>query len=251
MKSAGILRVFPTSTQVSDKRHVVLSLSAPLKLLADGRSASRSSDDWNWRRPTRCHRLVCDRARILPPINATRKVTMQDSKVGFLPLAAKAVVCHTITYFIAGALAFKFLHYSDFINNPNSGMKPTTSMWVLLGAPLQIFRGVLFASVFYPFREQLFGWKPGWLLMAWMLIAIGILGTFGAPGGSLEGYIYTTIPWRMQMRGYLEIVPQALLLSALLCYWVRRPVKWMAWTLGTLYVICVGLPILGLLAPRR
>src|ERR1700752_761458 len=99
---------------------------------------------------------------------------MQDSPVRFGPLAVKTVVCHTVTYFVMGALAYNFLHYADFINNPNSGMRPTTSMWLIFGPALQIFRGILFASVFYLFREQLFGRKNGWLLMAWMLIGIGI-----------------------------------------------------------------------------
>jgi magnesium-transporting ATPase (P-type) len=177
---------------------------------------------------------------------------MQDSQVRFLPLATKTVVCHTITYFICGALAYKFLHYADVINNPTSGMRPVTSMWVILGAPLQIFRGVLFAAVFYPFRERLFWRKDGWLMMALMLIGLGILGTFAAPGGSLEGFIYTTTPTLMQMRGYLEVVSQALLLSALLCYWVNHPAKkWLSWTLGTIYVICVALPVLGTLAAKK
>ena len=87
--------------------------------------------------------------------------------------------------------------------------------------------------------------------MAWMLIGIGILGTFAAPGGSFEGFIFTTAPILTQMRGYLEVVPQALLLSALLCYWVNRPRKWLGWTLGALYFVCCALPILGLFAPKR
>src|SRR6185437_3187768 len=111
-------------------------------------------------------------------------VRMQDSQVRFVPLAAKTVVCHTITYFFMGTLAYHFLHYQEFIDNPCSGMRPITSLWVILGAPLQIIRGVLFASVFYLLRERLFGQKSGWLRMAWMLIGIGILGTFAAPGGS-------------------------------------------------------------------
>jgi len=111
---------------------------------------------------------------------------------------------------------------------------------------------VLFASVFYFFREQLFGRKNGWLLMAWLLVGIGILGTFAAPAGSLEGFIYTTTPIWMQMRGYLEIVTQAMLLSALLCYWVNHPrKKWLNWALRVAYVICIGLPLLSLLAPKR
>jgi hypothetical protein len=82
---------------------------------------------------------------------------MQELRPRFAPLAAKTAVCHTITYFVMGAHAFHFLHYSDFINDPKSGMRPVTSMWVILGPPLQVFRGVLFAAVFYPFRDRLFG----------------------------------------------------------------------------------------------
>jgi hypothetical protein len=174
---------------------------------------------------------------------------MQDSQPRFLPLAAKTVVCHTITYFLMGALAYHFLHYADFINNPNSGMRPITSLWVMLGPPMQVFRGVLFASVFFPLRTLLFGRKNGWLLMAWILIGIGILGTFAAPAGSLEGFIYTTTPFWMQVRGYLEIVTQALLLSVLLSYWINHPEKkWLTWTLTVLYAVAIALPLLGLLA---
>jgi hypothetical protein len=177
---------------------------------------------------------------------------MQDAQPRFVPLAVKTVVCHSITYMIMGALAFNLLHYADFINNPNSGMRPTTSLWVILGVPVQVFRGVLFASVFYLFRERLFGRKNGWLVMAWMLIGIGILGTFAAPPGSLEGFIYTTMPFARQLRGYLEVVTQALLLSALLCYWINHSSKkWLNWTLGIAYVICVGLPLLALVAPKH
>lgn len=177
---------------------------------------------------------------------------MDDSQPRFIPLAAKTVVCHTITYFLMGALAYNFLHYADFINKPNSGMRPTTSLWVLFGPALQVFRGILFASVFYPLRTLLFGRKNGWLLMAWILVGIGILGTFAAPAGSFEGFIYTTTPIAMQVRGYLEIVPQALLLSALLCYWVNHPgKKLLSWALIVLYVIGVGLPALAPLAPKH
>jgi hypothetical protein len=177
---------------------------------------------------------------------------MEDSQLRFVPLAVKTVVCHTITYFAMGILAYHFLHYEEFIKNPCSGMKPITSLWMILGTPLQAFRGILFATVFYLFRDRLFNRKSGWLVMAWMLIGIGILGTFGAPGGSLEGFIYTTTPILLQMRGYLEVVTQAVLLSALLCYWVNRPGnRWMNWGLGAAYVIAAGLPLLSLVTPKR
>jgi hypothetical protein len=179
-------------------------------------------------------------------------VRMEDSQVRFVPLAVKTVVCHTITYFIMGLLAYNLLNYQAFIDNPCSGMRPITSLWVILGTPLQIFRAVLFASIFYLLRGQLFGRKRGWLVMAWMLIGIGILGTFAAPSGSLEGFIFLTAPVKVQIKGYFEVVTQALLLSALLSYWVNHPArKWMNWTLGAGYVIAAGLPLLALVAPKR
>lgn len=177
---------------------------------------------------------------------------MQDPQPRFMPLAAKTVVSHTLTYLLCGVLAYRFLHYAELMSKPCSGFKPTTDPIFILGAPLQIFRGVLFAAIFYPLRDTLFGRKYGWLLMAWILIGVGILGTFAAPAGSLEGFIYTTTPVLLQMRGYLEIVTQAVLLSALLCYWVNHPGKrWLNWVLGVLYAIAIALPVMGLLAMKR
>lgn len=177
---------------------------------------------------------------------------MQGQHPSFISLAAKTVVCHTITYLMMGVLAYHFLNYEQFINQPCSGMRPITSAWVILGAPLQVLRGLVFASVFYPFRAQIFERRYGWLLMIWMLVGIGILGTFGAPDGSLEGFIFLKHPILDQMRGYLEIVPQATLFSVLLFYWVNHPGKRLLnYTLSTLYVISLALPTLGLLLQHR
>ncbi len=60
--------------------------------------------------------------------------------------------------------------------------------------------------------------------------------------------VYTVIPIESQLRGWLEIVPQALLLSAGLCYWVNHPEKrWLNWIMGIVFVIAVLFPVLGLL----
>jgi hypothetical protein len=166
---------------------------------------------------------------------------VENSQPSFVSLAAKTAVCHTITYFLMGALAYHFLNYAELIAKPCSGMRPMTDPLVMAGPLLQPLRGVLFALVFYPLRELLFGRKYGWLLMGWILIAVGILGTFAAPPGSLEGLIYTTVPVLQQLRGWLEIVPQALLLSALLCYWVNNAgKKWLSWLLVAPFCILVA-----------
>ena len=177
---------------------------------------------------------------------------MEGSQVRFLPLAVKTAICHTITYMCMGMLAFHFLHYAELLSQPNSGMRAVTSPWVIAGPLFQPLRGVLFALVFYPFREVLFGRKYGWLLMSWTLIALGILGTFGPAGGSMEGMIYTPVPVIAQMRGWLEIVPQAVLLSALLCYWVNHPgKKWLSWVVSVVFVAMMAMSVMGLVMQKR
>jgi len=172
---------------------------------------------------------------------------MPNSQPRFLSLAAKTAVCHTITYFFMGLLASRFLNYAELFARPCSGMRPITDPLVMAGPLFQPLRGVLFALVFFPFRERLFGHKHGWLLMGWMLIALGILGTFAAPAGSMEGFIYTTVPVLQQLRGYLEIVPQALLLSALLCYWVNHPgKKWLTWLLSVVFCLMMAMSVMAL-----
>jgi len=173
---------------------------------------------------------------------------MDNPQPRFVSLAAKTMVCHTITYVIMGVLAAYFLNYAALMAGPDSGMRPMTDPLVIAGPLFQPLRGMVFALVFYPLRECLFSKKNGWLVMAWMLIALGILGTFGPAGGSMEGMIYTPVPILSQLRGWLEIVPQAVLLSALLCYWVNHPEKkWLNWLLGILFFILMAMSVLGLL----
>ena len=176
---------------------------------------------------------------------------MENPQPRFVSLAAKTAVCHTLTYFLMGVLASHFLNYAESMARPDSGMRHMTDPLVIAGGLFQPLRGLVFALVFYPLRGCLFGKKNGWLLMAWILIAVGILSAFGPAPGSIEGMIYTTIPIRQQLTGWLEIVPQAILLSALLCYWVNHSEKkWLNWLLGILFFVAMTLPVLGLLVRK-
>jgi hypothetical protein len=85
--------------------------------------------------------------------------------------------------------------------------------------------------------------------MWWLLVALGILSTFGPAPGSIEGLVFTVIP--ISIRGYVEVVPQALLLSAGLFYWVKHSDRrWLNWVLGIAFFVALLLPALGLfLAP--
>ena len=165
-------------------------------------------------------------------------------------LTIKTIVAHTLTYMFMGILAFNFLNYTEaFSSGPLACfMRPTSDPITAFGPLFQPIRGLIFALAFYPLREPLFGKKNGWLVMWWVLVALGILSTFGPAPASIEGMIYTTLPLPT-LSSYVEVVPQAFLLSGMLFYWVNHPEKkWLNWVLGILFAIAILLPVLGLLA---
>ena len=175
---------------------------------------------------------------------------MDNGKPGLLALAAKTIIVHTVTYALMGLLASTLLGYAEVY------ARPWMACWIrqlddpvlIAGSLFQPIRGVIFALAFYPLREILFGRKNGWLIMWWLLVALGILSAFGPTPGSVEGLVYTVIPIPQQLSGWLEVVPQALLLSAILFYWVNHPEKrWLNWVMGAIFFVMLLLPALGLL----
>jgi len=175
---------------------------------------------------------------------------MERRQPGLLGLAAKTIVVHTITYFLMGMLASTLLGYAEAFASPWMAcwMRQTDDPVVMAGPLFQPLRGLLFALVFYPLREPLFGRKKGWLVLWWLLVGLGILSTFGPSPGSVEGMLYTVIPISQQITGWLEVVPQALLLSMILFYWVNHPEKkWLNWLMGAVFVVMLILPAMGLL----
>ena len=93
-----------------------------------------------------------------------------------------------------------------------------------------------------------FAEKRGWLILWWLLLALGVLSTFGPAPGSVEGMIYTIIPPLTQLMGLWEVLLQSFLLSVVLFDWVNHPEKrWLDWALGIAFLIVMILPVLGLL----
>ena len=171
------------------------------------------------------------------------------NQLGFVELALKTIVVHTLTYLFMGILAYNFFNYAEAFTVPELAcwMRPTSDPLVMAGPLFQPIRGLIFALVFFPLRDILFGKKFGWLIMWWILIALGILSTFGPAPGSIEGMIYTIVP--LSIVTYLEVVSQALLLSGLLFYWIKNSdKKWLNWIMGIAFAIALILPLLGLLA---
>ena len=172
--------------------------------------------------------------------------------IGFPELFVKTAIAHSITYMFMGIIASTAMHYREAFAKPELAcyMRQLSDPWVMAGPLFQPMRGLIFALAFYPLRSLLFGRKGGWIILWWLLVALGILGTFGPAAGSLEGMIYTTAPPLGQMMGWLEVIPQAFLLAVILCYWVNHPKKWLNWTLGVIFALTTALPILGLLTRK-
>jgi hypothetical protein len=180
-------------------------------------------------------------------------VEILEKRLRFSILAFKTVVVHTITYFVAGILAYTLGGYEDTFSQPPLSyfMRPTSDPLVMAGPLLQPIRGVIVASAIYPLRNVLFGEHRGWLTLWWLLLALGVLSTFGPAPGSVEGLIYTIIPPQAQILGLWEVLLQSFLFSLVLFYWVNHPGKrWLNWALGVAVCIVLLLPLLGLLVGR-
>jgi hypothetical protein len=182
--------------------------------------------------------------------NASNKeeVVREERQITFLGLTIKTIVVHTVTYFIMGLLALTILDYRSAFEGSvtREYMRQVSEPIVALGPALQFIRGILFAVVFYLLRDTLFGRRNGWLILWVMLVSLGILSTFGAAPGSVEGLLYTKMPVGLQISGWLEVMTQALLLSVILFYWVNHPGKrWLAWVLGIIFILATLFSIMG------
>lgn len=176
-----------------------------------------------------------------------------QGRVTLLQLTLKTVVVHTVTYFVAGILAYTLGGYEKTFAEPplSHFMRPTTDRLVMAGPLFQPIRGLIIAAALYPLRSVLFAERRGWLILWWLLLALGVLSTYGPAPGSVEGLIYTIIPPLDQILGLWEVLLQSFLFSFILFYWVNHPAKrWLNWTLGAAFSLVIILPLLGLFVER-
>lgn len=140
----------------------------------------------------------------------------------------RITACHMITYFIMGIIAANMLNYQEIFNS-SPELRPYDSPWIAAGPGLQLIRGLIFALALWYFKECFLYIKYGWLKLWGLIIGLCILSTTSAASGSIEGFIYSSIPFSEQVSGYLEVVPQTGLFAAMLCYWYQHPGK--AWNI--------------------
>jgi hypothetical protein len=159
---------------------------------------------------------------------------------------------HVITYTLVGIFASQFLNYQELFESApySSFMRPVTSSAVAVGPALQLFRGLIFSIALWPFKDIILNTRYGWLKLWGLLIGLSILSTTAAAPGSVEGFIYTSIPIQKQVIGYTEVLPQTLLFSLIVYYWYKKPKK--AWNIISIVLVSIVLliSILALTLPR-
>lgn len=150
---------------------------------------------------------------------------MDKTKYNFGTFTWRITAAHIITYFIVGFLAYTIFNYAEVFATGDMAvlMKPTDSPWVMAGPALNIFRGILFGLVLWPFKSVFLETRWGWLKLWGLFMGLAILGTAGPAPGSFEGMIYTNFPVWGQIVGLREVVIQTLAFSLLVYYWYKYP----------------------------
>ncbi|MCK5700512.1 MAG: hypothetical protein KAI29_05140, partial [Cyclobacteriaceae bacterium] len=117
-----------------------------------------------------------------------------------------------VTYMVMGIIASNLLNYKEVFDSSET-LRAYDSPWIAAGPSLQVFRGLIFALALWYFKDNFLFQKHGWLKLWGLIVGLSILSTTAAAPGSVEGFIYTTIPFIDQVKGYLEVVPQVGLFS--------------------------------------
>jgi hypothetical protein len=164
----------------------------------------------------------------------------------------RVTACHVVTYFFAGLAAYSLFGYNALFQSEAFAcyMKPIASKWVAAGPALQVIRGLILALVLYPFREVFLSTPRGWLKLAGLLVGLSVLSAAGAAPGSVEGVIYTRVPWFQQLQGLPEVIVQNFALAALLVAWYRNPRKAWGIVMGVLLALVLAMCVAGALIPR-
>ena len=173
--------------------------------------------------------------------------TEKGSLSDFLVFNWRISAVHMITYFVAGILAVQIMDYENLFQygGLETYMRPTNDPIVALGPIFQCIRGLIFGVVLWSFRGIFLTTSRGWIKLWGLFIGLGILSTFGPSPGSVDGVIYTQIPFSIQLRALPELIFQSLLLSAGICGWYAKPWKGLNVVAVVLLAMIVILGIAG------
>jgi len=103
--------------------------------------------------------------------------------------------------------------------------RATDSLSVAAGPLFNIFRGLLFGLVLYPFREMLITKKWGWVFLWALFLVLALFSTIGPGPGSIKGLIYTNVTLSHHLLTPWEGILQTLVFSLLLIRWEKSTSK--------------------------
>ena len=169
---------------------------------------------------------------------------MKNNNYHFGTFLWRITSAHIVTYFIAGILAFTLFNYAEAFQGEILSvlMKPVDSPWVMAGTALNVFRGILFSFVLWPFKSVFLEKSQGWFLLWSLFLGLAILGTTGPAPGSFEGIIYTNFPVMDQIIGLRETVFQTLIFSLIVFFWYKHPK--MIWTILSVIIVTLLLLVI-------
>lgn len=130
----------------------------------------------------------------------------------------KITIYHVVTYIVCGIIFSSLFNYSELFNEGCMAyyMQPIASTNTLMGPLFQVVRGLLFGLVLLLLREYIRTEKLGFLKLYTLILVLGIINTPGPAPSSIEGMIYTKVPWIVHLKGALEIMAQTFLFA----WWV-------------------------------
>ena len=127
------------------------------------------------------------------------------------------ILIHTTSYIACGLLFHLFFDYNAIFNMNiiKDFMRPVSDPMVMMGPFLQPIRGLLFAIVLWLLRPVWVEKKYGWLYIWIFILILGIINTPAASPCSIEGFIYSRIPFWYHIMGYAELGIQTLVFSSI------------------------------------
>lgn len=155
----------------------------------------------------------------------------------YLSFTGKFTFAHVLTYLIVGGIAYPLLTkefyvgvnpiFSSFMVTQNEPELWNNVMrWIF---PAQILRGILIASVLYPFFKTLNTWNyfERFLTISGLYIIIGFWASAVAAPGTIDGMVYMRpeITMNIHLKVQWEILIQGLLLSAWIAKWMNPKEK--------------------------
>ena len=123
---------------------------------------------------------------------------------------------HCITYFICGVFFSQLMGYSEWWKQPVvcDYFRTFDGGASAAGPFVQIIRGLLYGFVLLMLRDFIKS-KNGWLKLWVIFLGIGIIGAPAAAPSSIEGVVYSKLPFAFHFVGLPEITSQTLLFSIL------------------------------------